>query len=559
MLALGALMCDCGQRGIAGDANMLDALDADLIDASDQQDAMDIDAIEAANEVDAADPADLDAFDADADDGPEDDALDGTDADALDAMDADAVDVTDAIDGMDVDTVEVADADAADDGSVTGLPWTRHFGGTMNDWPAGVAVDPAGNIVIQAGIQSSSIDFGTGPLTGGWGNVALAKFDPAGTTLWATRYDNGSAAMPYFVVADAGGNLFLGGALAGTAAFGGPPLVPPCASGAWLDVYLVKLDPGGSHLWSERFGDCNWQNVVDAASDGSNLVVTGGFESTLDFGTTLITSVGARDLFVAKLDAAGTVLWARGFGDAGEQFGYGIAVDPAGNVLVTGSFSGTIDFGGGPMVASVGADAFLVKLDSSGNYLWARQFGIDGGQVGGDVVVDVFGNVISTGVTNGRVDFGGGVLTPAGTNLYVAAYGADGTYRWGALFGTTWANPGRLFADPAGNTLITGSFLDSIDFGGGPLTTGPGGKMMFLAKLAPDGSSIWSEAYGDPTNPSGATGSAVVIDPSAMAVVYANFEGTATFGGVLGGATYTSVGDPLRPNTFDLLLGRFAP
>jgi hypothetical protein len=150
---------------------------------------------------------------------------------------------------------------------------------------------------------------------------------------------------------------------------------------------------------------------------GGNVLVTGSFQGAVDFGGGPLTSAGSTDIFVAKHSGTdGTHLWARRFGGASFDGASGVAVDGAGNVLVTGSFQGTVNLGGGPLTSAGSTDIFVAKHSGTdGTHLWARRFGgtsSDGGVP--DVAVDGAGNVLVTGSFQGTVDFGGGPLTSAG-------------------------------------------------------------------------------------------------------------------------------------------------
>jgi hypothetical protein len=162
---------------------------------------------------------------------------------------------------------------------------------------------------------------------------------------------------------------------------------------------------------------------VAVSSDGSSLL-TGNFFGAVDFGSGVLTSMGSGlDVFVAKLDESGSTVWSRQFGDASDQAGTGIAVDPAGSVVLTGQFAGQINLGGLPLASAGTQDVFLGKLDGSGNYQWSGRFGDSAGQFSTGVATDHDGNVLLTGYFSGAVDFGAGPLMCAGgTDIFVAKF-----------------------------------------------------------------------------------------------------------------------------------------
>ncbi len=129
---------------------------------------------------------------------------------------------------------------------------------------------------------------------------------------------------------------------------------------------MVKLDSSdGTAVWAKAFGDAGYQADEGLATDAEgNVIVTGCLESTMDFGKGPLVSSGGEDLFVAKLDPSGEALWSMRAGDGADQRGMRVATDPDGNVIVVGSFSGTLDFGGGHQLSAAPGeqDVFVVKL-----------------------------------------------------------------------------------------------------------------------------------------------------------------------------------------------------
>src|SRR5262249_34496989 len=140
---------------------------------------------------------------------------------------------------------------------------------------------------------------------------------------------------------------------------------------------------------------------------------TGNFQDTADFdpgpGTYNLTSNGSSDIFVSKLNASGNFLWARAVGGVGIDYSYKIYVDANGNVYVAGTFNGNVDFDPGPGVynfaLSGNSDAFILKLDSSGNFVWARHMGGASGDAAKSMTIDAGGNIYLTGTFQGTADF----------------------------------------------------------------------------------------------------------------------------------------------------------
>jgi hypothetical protein len=160
-----------------------------------------------------------------------------------------------------------------------------------------------------------------------------------------------------------------------------------------------------------------------AIDKSGNVLVTGRFEGSVDFGQGPAASAGGRDVFLVKLSPAGAVLWAHTFGGPLDDNARGIAVDADGNVAIAGSFKGTAAFGGSPLVGAGGLDVFVAKYSPGGAHLWSRGFGDAADQVAAGVAIAPKGDVIIAGSFYGSIDFGGGPLVSAGmADIFVARF-----------------------------------------------------------------------------------------------------------------------------------------
>ncbi len=280
----------------------------------------------------------------------------------------------------------------------------------------------------------------------------------------------------------------------------------------------VSVKDCGAGLWAIGAGDANIQRgtVIKMGTGGSNILVGGYFDGTLDLGPDVLTSLGLSDMFVAKLDTDGKVLWARRFGGTSDDNLTDIAVDPLGNVYVTGAFQGTVDFGNGPLVSAGGTDVFLIKLDSAGATLWSKRYGDNSSQTSMALAVDPVGNVLVAGGFFGTLDMGtGGLVTAGGSDAFLAKVNPMGTTLWAKSYGDAAAQSILgVGADSVGNIRVVGNNTGTIDLGGGPLVTA-GGTDMFVAKLdAGGGAHVWSKGIGDVAIQSAFAGAPVDADGS---------------------------------------------
>jgi hypothetical protein len=245
--------------------------------------------------------------------------------------------------------------------------------------------------------------------------------------------------------------------------------------------------------------------------------------------------------------------WAKSFGGAANQdVGMSIAADASGNVYTTGYFSGTVDFDPGTgtsnLTSNGGIDAFVQKLDPSGNLLWAKSFGGTSNDYGYAVTVDASGNVYTIGEFLGTADFDPGTGTNnlssnGGPDVFVQKLSPTGILLWVKSFGGTGSDDGNsITVDASGNIFTTGSFVGTVDFNPGAATsnlTSNGSNDIFVQKLNPSGNLIWAKSFGG-TGIDGAT--AIRVDASGFTYTTGRFQGTVDFDPGTGTSNLTSNG-----------------
>jgi hypothetical protein len=219
----------------------------------------------------------------------------------------------------------------------------------------------------------------------------------------------------------------------------------------------------------------------------------------------------SRDIFVTKLAPDGTYLWTGTMGGTGYDRGTGIAVDSDGNIFVTGTFRGTADFDPGPGVDEHSAiapfeDVFITKLHPDGSYGWTRTYDPGLGVQGGPIAVDADGAAVITGAFMGTVDLDPteGVDIRSSLldteDIFVTKIHGDGSYAWTHTVGGPYIDRGHGVAvDPGRNVYATGEFWETVDFDPGPLVdlhTSAGNEDIFVTMLSSDGSYQWARTLG---------------------------------------------------------------
>jgi hypothetical protein len=420
--------------------------------------------------------------------------------------------------------------------------WSQRFGGANTDLANGVVVDQAGNVII-AGQFQGTVNFGGASLvSAGSNDIFLAKYSPNGVHLWSQRFGAGGNDMANGVTVDPFGSIYIGGGFSATVDFGGGAILSAGAS----DAFIARYDVNGGHLWSDGYGSTGSDNCLGIYGDGaSNVVATGFFNGTVDFGGGPLVSAGGNDIFLAKYGPTGIHTWSQRFGSTLSDIGQSVSAVGT-SVLVSGSFQGTVDFGGGGRTSAGGSDIFVAKYNTSGAHQWSLAFGntaIDLGQV---VAVNASGTVFLGGHFELTVDFGGGVLD-GGVNgdAFLVKFNSSGVHQWSKRFGGVAADVCEAVEiDAAGNVIAGGSFTGTADFGGGPINASPNTADLFLAKYNTSGVHQWSRGFGGTSND---LAYGVDTDAAGNVAAAGYFQLSADFGG----------GVLLGAGNFDIFLAKF--
>jgi hypothetical protein len=250
----------------------------------------------------------------------------------------------------------------------------------------------------------------------------------------------------------------------------------------------------------------------------------------------------------------------RQFGSTNDDAGYGLAVDPSGNVILTGYFSGSANFGGGTVLSSGPySDVFIVKYTgANGAYQWARTLSGAGVDIGRAAAIDRDGNIVITGgfqlTISDRAAFG---LSSSGSvDAYLIKFSPTGAYLWWRAFGGIGDDVGYGVAvDKGGNIAVAGSFQNTMILGGNALVSS-GLTDGFVAKFSPMGNPLWSRAIGSAGID---VDYAVAVDGNGNVVLAGAFQNSVNLGtGSLTSAglsdiyvaKYSATGTPLWSKSF---------
>jgi hypothetical protein len=318
------------------------------------------------------------------------------------------------------------------------------------------------------------------------------------------------------------------------------------------------LSASGDMLLAKRMGGTGWDSGNSIAVDSSgNIYTTGYFDGTADFdpgaGVSNLTAVGLEDIFIAKFDSSGSLVWAKSMGGADYDGGNNIALDSSGNIYTTGYFVGTVDFDPGAGTANLTSagnyDIFISKLDNDGNFVWAKNIGGVNGEGVGDFVLDSNGYIYAVGSFVGTVDFNPNVgvfnLTSAGnSDIFILKLDNLGGLVWAKRMGGVDGDQGVGIAlDSRGNVYTTGAFRATADFDPGAGTfnlVSAGNNDIFISKLDGLGIFVWAKGMGADGNDAGA---GIALDSNDNAYTTGAFAGTVDFDPGVGTSNLISVGD----------------
>jgi hypothetical protein len=401
------------------------------------------------------------------------------------------------------------------------LLWHTFVGSPSRDYVGDIALDAGGSLYV---IGTSDAAWGT-PLVpyAGKGDAFVVKLDRGGTLLWHTFLGSPNGDQGRGIAVDGAGNVYVTG-YSDTA--WGTPLDP--YAGGYGDAFVAKLDSGGTLLWHTFMGSKVGDYGVGIAVDrDGNVYVTG--DGWPAWGTDPEPDNWATDVFVAKLDSSGTLLWHTFLGSSSNfDFGGDIALGPGGSVYVIG-WSELM--WGVPLNPPSGqSDAFVAKLDGNGALLWHTFLGGRGRDYGRDIAVDGKGNAYALG--DGEAAWGAPRDPYAGgEEAFVAKLDSEGALLWHTFFGSPSFDLGHDIAlDPGGRVYVTGS---STGAWGAPLVPYAGKGDAFVVKLSNGGALLWNAFLGSSGSSDGGRGIAVDGNDG----VYVSGESAAAWG------------TPLHPHT----------
>ena len=380
--------------------------------------------------------------------------------------------------------------------------WARTWGSTASDAANGVSLDTLGNVYITGnfgGSAAENVDFdgtaGTDNHTayGNNANLFITKYNSDGTYGWSQTLYGAANNTPLGIAVSSSGTIFATGQFNGIVDFDPTPTVENHSNISFSKMFITKYDTSGNYYWTQTLeGTGSAEGDAITVDTLGNAYVSGYYYQTIDFDPTGATdnhTYAGNGGFVTKYDTNGNYLWVKtqeGAGAGNNSNAYAIKSDSSNNIYTSGRLSGTIDYDPGAGVdnhtTNGNEDIFLQKLDSDGNYVWAKHIGGTSFERGYALSIDSSDNVYIGGFWSGTVDFDPGVgedikteISDWGVAMYATAYDSSGTYLWTRITNYGQESDGYGIAAYDSGVYLVGDAYGNVDFnpeGGGDVVPG---------------------------------------------------------------------------------------
>jgi Beta-propeller repeat/Secretion system C-terminal sorting domain len=421
--------------------------------------------------------------------------------------------------------------------------WAKKIGSSSNDSGNAITTDEEGNVYVTGSFEGT-VDFNPSAATFnltsfGVQDIFVTKFNNSGTFIWAKQFGGSGYDSGNSITVDAIGNVYTAGSFSDNSDF------DPSENFfniAYIGTFLSKLDPEGNFIWAKSIDFFSPGESITISLNGSNsiyLMGKYGYEGDLDPGEDVY-NLNYGGVYLEKLDTDGNFLWAKQILNDYYTQNYDFTIDQNGFIYVTGEFTGNQDFDPGDSVFTLytidesSYDIFVLKLDSEGNFIWAKNFGGNALNYVKSIATDANGDVYITGYFFITADFDPGPLefnlTSYGDNTFVLKLNQNGDFIWAKQIEGYLSNISKsIKVDIVGNTYTIGYFVGEVDFDpneGVYSLTANGENDIFVLKLDTDGNFVWAKQFGgDSYN----YRSDIKVDSDGSIYTTGSFNGTVDF------------------------------
>lgn len=425
---------------------------------------------------------------------------------------------------------------AATPETAPGFAWTASAGGKLNDKTRAVSTDAEGNVFL-AGEATGDLKFGDMEIKGAGGmDFFVAKLDAKGKFIWAHTGGGSLVDRGYGVATDKLGNSYVTGHYQSTdAEFSGTKLT----NRGDYDIFVAKYDRDGKLVWIQTAGGKGYDYGHGIAVDGSgDVVVTGAVVGESEFSGTTIPNEAGAHIFCAKYHADGKLVWVKVAGGKAGGSGHGVAVDGVGNIYIGGLSSGSGQFGDKPLVTPKGSSSVVAKLSPQGEVLWiAQNFG-EPSCLFHEITCDKEGRVWASGMFKGKATLGSETFTTTGdkdSDAFMCHYDTNGKLLWSRVGQGPAVDYGLGVATDGKGNSFLTGEFTDVFKLGGEELHSRGSTDVYVAKFDVNGSLRWITQGGGDKGDNAYT---MVCDSEGNLIFGGSFGGTANFGD----ATITSQG-----------------
>ena len=385
--------------------------------------------------------------------------------------------------------------------------WAKNAGSTSTEYSNSICTDLSGNVFITGCFEGNNLPFDTIILTNNgmvnYSDIFLAKYDPNGNVLWAKSAGGYENDVSTSICSDLNGYIYITGYFESTISFDSLSLTHN-GPGFTDDSFLAKYDPNGNLVWVKNIGGIGDDDGNSVCTDlNGNIYVTGFFSDTaFVLGTDTLINTNQENIFLAKFDSNGNVLWARSPSKNYFAAGYGVTTDISGNAYITGAFgSDTLIFNNDTLINKGDADIFIVKYDQSGDVVWAKSAGGIGDENALCISADIMENIYVGGwFYSPSINFGIDTLINDNTNglpqSFIVKYDHNGNVLWALKINTQCNYGPYISSDLSGNIFVIGNFSQSYVVLNSDTLFCNGVSDIFLSKFDSSGNFIWDQSIG---------------------------------------------------------------
>ncbi len=298
------------------------------------------------------------------------------------------------------------------------ISWINSYGGSGDDRPEAMCIDPLGNIIIRGEFENTVAFGSTNLSSSGVHDLFLLKLTSGGTFIWVRKEGGASdEACNNRIMTDNSGNIYVNGNTSGTLTIGSRTITH---YGAW-GVYFVKYDSSGNTKWFMNSGNTGSMAGPSIVVDNNkNAYITSMFSNSVTYYDNSNSSINVSnngsnyDIAIFKIDSNGNFVWSKKGASTGSEITYNIAIDYKSNIYISGTFSGSFGFGSLTKVTNGGIDGYILMIDSSGKEKTLRTFGGTGNDEDFYSYIDNTGFLYTCGYYNNSVTFGNSTLNAVG-------------------------------------------------------------------------------------------------------------------------------------------------